>query len=118
MADRAGNKSQRQHHYAGDHAELYHPNIFHRVAQGADERGGDNDVAKCQPVGSVSQPGVAGVCVMHCAINCLYPARHKIREDKRMIGHKRQLGFEREGGNPAQHQADNKYPNPNADAPS
>ena len=32
VAYRSGNKSQRQNHYTGYHAELYYPNVFHRVA--------------------------------------------------------------------------------------
>lgn len=116
MAYRAGNKCQRQNHYAGYHTKLYHPDVFYRVAQGADEGGGNYNVAESQPVGAVGQPGVAGIGIVHGVINGCYPARHKIREDGRMVNHKSQLGFYREGGNPAQHQANDKYPNPNADA--
>ena len=57
LPERSGDQCHRQHQPAGDQAELDHPNVADRVAEGSDESYGNHQMGKGKPVGAVGEEG-------------------------------------------------------------
>lgn len=114
MPDGPGDKRQREYHYTGDHAKLDNPNVAHRVSQRADKGSGDNQVPESEPIGAIGQPGILPVGSMNGVVNGDDPVANG--SGSRVGGQKMKLGFDRECGDAAKRQADDKKGYPNADA--
>jgi hypothetical protein len=100
-AERSGDEGEGKDAGAGDYAELKHPFVADRVAQWAEEDDGQDEVGEGEPVGSISEEGVAKAGVAEGVVDSCDPKDDWVGKDRVGV----EVGceptgftFEREGG--------------------
>ena len=103
---------------ARDDAEVDDPEIADGIAECADERNGDGEMAEGEPVGAVEHEGIAGVGVEDASVNSLNPFADGGREIEAVDEAMEKVEFadERDGGGAADDEAEDDDGKPEADA--
>lgn len=115
-ANCAKDEGIRNYEKTGDDAEVNDPNVAEGIVHWANERNSDHEMTKGEPVGAVKHEGVAGVRVENAGVNAAHPFENWRSEIQACgdpvdeVG----LGDERDGGGPADDQADDNDGKPEA----
>lgn len=120
-ADGAGDEGEWNDSDAGDDSELKNPLVAHGIAERAEKRDGDDEMSEGQPVRAVGHEGIVAVGIDDSVVNAAKPGmeggfagrRGRRGNMKDAVEH---AGFalQREGGEAAQHQADDEERQPDA----
>jgi hypothetical protein len=120
-AERAGDQGEGQNAEAGDYAEYQYPLVANGIAERAEECDRDDDVGECQPVGAVGHEGVIAVGVYDAVMHATQPgmesgfATDRCRGNAEDVIEDCSFALQREGGEPAEQQANDKKGKPDAD---
>lgn len=104
----AGDKGEGNDRDAGDDTELEDPFVADGIAQGAEERDGEDEVREAKPVGAIGEEWVVDVVDVECRVNPLKPECDFIGEYRIFANKFSQPSgflFEREGGEAAEDQS-------------